>query len=81
MVERSKDFAIKRCIAENCDTEITLEDLQQGMRVEYKENEIFPRNDSQEDWLKLLDYEPENVAAVRPVKSKKQIPSTRRNII
>ena len=82
VVERSKDFAIKRCIAENCDTEgITLDDLQQAMRVEYKENEIFPKSDSQEDWLKLLDYEPENVAAVRPVKAKKQIPSTRRNII
>ena len=82
VVERSKDFAIKRCIATQCDGEgITLEDLQKAFRVEYKENEIFPKSDSQEDWLKLLDYEPENVAAVRPVKAKKQIASTRRNII
>ncbi len=81
-VERAKDFAIKRSIANKSETEgITLEDLQKAIKVEYKENEIFPKSDSQEDWLKLLDYDPENVATVRPIKAKKQMPATRRNII
>jgi proteasome-associated ATPase len=82
VIERAKDFAIKRSIEKRSDTEgVTLDDMQRAIRVEYKENEIFPKSDTIEDWLKLLDYEPENVATVKPVKAKKQTPATRRNII
>ncbi len=82
VVERSKDFAIKRSLHLGREDEgITLEDLQTALRVEYKENEIFPKSDSVEDWLKLLDYEPENVATVKPVRAKKAPSATRRNII
>ena len=82
VVERSKDFAIKRCIANHNDTEgVTLDDLHRAIRVEYKENEIFPKGDQQEDWLKLLDYEPENVATIKPIRAKKQLNAQRRNII
>ena len=42
-----------------------LEDLTFATDAEYKESEIFPKSDTQEDWLKLLDYEPDNVASVR----------------
>jgi len=82
VVERAKDFAIKRSIEKQSETEgITLDDVQKAIRVEYKENEIFPKSDTLEDWLKLLDYEPENVATVKPIRAKKQTPATRRNII
>ena len=82
VIERSKDFAIKRSIEKMSEHEgITLEDVQKAIRVEYKENEIFPKSDTQEDWLKLLDYEPENVATIKPVRAKKQTPSPRRNVI
>ena len=82
VVERAKDFAIKRSIAKRSDLEgLTLDDVQRAIRVEYKENEIFPKGDSIEDWLKLLDYDPENVATVKPVRAKKQHNSPRRNII
>lgn len=82
VVERSKDFAIKRSIEKRSDAEgITLDDLQRAVRVEFKENEIFPKGDSLEDWLKLLDYDPENVATIKPIKAKKQGSPTRRNII
>lgn len=82
VVERAKDFAIKRSIEKRSDEEgVTLEDLQRAIRVEYKENEIFPKSDTIEDWLKLLDYEPENIATVRPIKSKRPAPASRRNII
>jgi proteasome-associated ATPase len=81
-VERAKDFAIKRSIAEKSDTEgITLDDLQRAIKVEYRENEIFPKSDSMDDWLKLLDYEPDNVATIKPVKANKRVAATRRNII
>lgn len=82
VVERSKDFAIKRSIELKSEDEgISIEDLQTAVRVEYKENEIFPKGDSQEDWLKLLDYEPDNVATVKPVKARRAVNETSRNII
>ena len=80
--ERAKDFAIKRSIEKRSDIEgISVEDLQKALRVEYKENEIFPKGDAIEDWLKLLDYEPEAVANIKPVRSKKNAPPARRTII
>jgi len=82
VVERSKDFAIKRSIEKESEHEgVSLDDLQRAVRVEYKENEIFPKGDSQEDWLKLLDYDPENVATIKPIRAKKQLNASRRNII
>ncbi len=82
VVERAKDFAIKRSIEKRSDIEgLNIEDLKQAVRVEFKENEIFPKGDSIEDWLKLLDYEPDNVATVKPVKAKKQAANPRRNVI
>ena len=71
LVERAKDFAIKRAIAtKNFDTEgVTQEDLQKAVVMEYKENEIFPKSDAVEDWLMLLDQSPENVADVKPIRA------------
>lgn len=70
-VERAKGFAIERCIAKQNDQEgVGLEDLKAAIREEYKESEIFPKTDYLEDWLKLLDYEPEEVVDVRPVRER-----------
>ncbi len=50
--------------------------------MEFKENEIFPKTDVQEDWLKLLDYEPENVASVKPIRpSKAAFASPRASVV
>jgi proteasome-associated ATPase len=68
-VERAKDMAIRRCIEKGTDAEgVSLEDLKEAIRQEYKESEIFPKTDYLEDWLKLLDYDPEEVVEVRPVR-------------
>jgi proteasome-associated ATPase len=68
IVDRAKDSAIKRAIADlSGETGIELDDLIQATSQEFKENEIFPRSDSQEDWLQLLDYAAENVASVKPI--------------
>jgi proteasome-associated ATPase len=82
VVERAKDFAIKRAIDQkDFDQGVTLDDLQRAIRVEYKENEIFPKTDTQEDWLKLLDYEPENVVTLRPIRQDRANQPTRRNVV
>lgn len=68
IVDRAKDYAIKRAIADpHHAAGVSLEDLIEAATQEYKENEIFPRGDTQEDWLQLLDYNPENVASVKPI--------------
>ena len=68
IVQRSKERVIKRAIAKGKrEIGITREDLRQAINDEFRENEVFPPSDSVEDWLKLLDYEPENVVKVMPI--------------
>lgn len=68
IIDRGKDAAIKRAIAEpNHVAGVSLTDLIEATNQEYKENEIFPKGDTQEDWLQLLDYPAENVASVKPI--------------
>jgi len=68
VVDRAKDLAIKREIANPGSNQgVSAQDLFVAIDAEYKENEIFPKSDTQEDWLKLLDYDPENVASVKPI--------------
>jgi len=82
VVERAKDYAIKRSIDVKSTKEgVSWEDIERAIRTEYKENEIFPKTDNLEDWLKLVDYEPEEVVSLKPIQGKKAKPLTRRNII
>lgn len=81
-VERAKDLAIRRSIDRESDQEgLSRDDIAEAIRRECAENEIFPKSDTQEDWLKLLDHEPENVAAVRPVRKKDDGPKAKRRVI
>ena len=68
IVKRAKELAIRRSIASGSDEGISLEDLLQAAETEYTENEIFPPTDNTEDWLKLLDYDPENVVRASPIR-------------
>src|SRR6266513_5210988 len=82
VVERAKGMAIKRAIASQsasadsaesgvADPEfsgITEQDLQMSFQAEYAENDIFPPTDITEDWLKLIDYDPEYVVKIAPVR-------------
>jgi proteasome-associated ATPase len=82
VVERAKGMAIKRAIAsQRASTDssvagvadpgfsgITEQDLQMSFQAEYAENDIFPPTDITEDWLKLIDYDPEYVVKIAPVR-------------
>jgi len=69
VVDRAKEFAIRRAIEEpHKEHGIRPDDLKRAIEMEYRENEIFPKSDVMEDWLKLIDYEPENVASVKPIR-------------
>src|SRR5213595_912447 len=68
IVERAKAMAIKRAIATQQEEGLRETDLQLAFNAEYVENDIFPATDITEDWLKLIDYDPENVVKISPVR-------------
>src|ERR1041385_4807321 len=68
IVERAKAIAIKRAIGTQQDEGLRETDLQLAFNAEYAENDIFPATDITEDWLKLIDYDPENVVKISPVR-------------
>jgi proteasome-associated ATPase len=75
IVERAKGLAIKRAIADpgRGDTTqspagISESDLHLSFIAEFTENDIFPPTDMTEDWFKLIDYDPENVVKLSPVR-------------
>jgi proteasome-associated ATPase len=82
IVDRAKDIAIRRAIASpNEDHGINEQDLHEAIDAEYAENEIFPKSDDAQDWLKLLDFEPESVASVKPIKPDKGEQFARNSVI
>ena len=68
IVERAKAMAIKRSLAAGQDEGMSESDLRLAFEAEYNENDIFPTTDITEDWLKLIDYDPENVVKISPVR-------------
>jgi len=66
IVRRAKERAIERAIqaGDQDPSGLTLEDLIISTNEEFKESEIFPPDDSAEEWLKLLDYSPDQVVGV-----------------
>ena len=71
IVERAKGLAIKRSIDSHEETFLTREDLLKAFQQEYAENDLFPTTDITEDWLKLTDFDPDNVIKLGPVKPRK----------
>ena len=71
VVERAKSLAIKRSIETKQETQLTREDLLAALRREYQENDLFPSTDITEDWLKLTDFDPENVIKLGPIRPRK----------
>ncbi len=75
IVERAKGLAIKRAIATMQEEGISASDLSLSLNAEYAENDIFPPTDITEDWLKLIDYDAENVVRVAPIRPGPRGPS------
>ncbi|MDX1952719.1 MAG: AAA family ATPase [Verrucomicrobiota bacterium] len=71
VVSRAKSLAIKRSIDTAQETQITRDDLLQALALEYSENDLFPATDITEDWLKLTDFDPDNVIRLGPVRPRK----------
>ena len=81
IVERAKAMAIKRTITTKEEHGISENDLQQAFVAEFNENDIFPPTDITEDWFKLIDFDPENVVKLSPVRRDGQIRSPIRGVV
>jgi len=68
VVERAKELAIKRAINTMQEEGISESDLFLSLNTEYVGNDIFPPTDIVEDWLKLIDYDSDNVVKVSPIR-------------
>ena len=64
-------ISIRRAIEIKADTQLTRADLLTALRLEHEENDLFPATDLTEDWLKLTDFDPENVVKLGPVRARK----------
>jgi proteasome-associated ATPase len=73
IVQRAKERAVERAIqakgsaeaeGRQPETGITLDDLLAAVHAEYREGEILPPDEAAEEWLKLLDYHPDQVVGV-----------------
>ena len=71
VVERAKGLAIKRAISSGSPGQLTREDLLAALRLEHAENDLFPSTDLTEDWLKLTDFDPENVVKLGPIRPRR----------
>jgi proteasome-associated ATPase len=74
VVERAKSLAIKRSIQSEAETFITREDLLAALVQEHAENDLFPTSDITEDWLKLTDFDPDNVVRLSPIRPQRTEP-------
>jgi proteasome-associated ATPase len=75
IVKRAKDIAIKRAIDHPKEHGLCAPDLLHALELEYHENDLFPPSDITEDWLKLVDYDPENVVRIAPIRPRRQAES------
>ena len=66
IVRRAKEQAVERAIEHGQETlsGISVTDFQTAISEEFQEGEIFPPDDSAEEWLKLLDHHPDQVIGV-----------------
>jgi proteasome-associated ATPase len=69
VVERAKELAIGRSIVAKEESAITRRDLLDALENEYRENDLFPPTDITEDWLKLTDFDPDNVVRLAPYRT------------
>lgn len=74
VVERAKGLAIRRAIQSGEPGELTRADLLHALRLEHAENDLFPASELTEDWLKLTDFDPDNVVHLGPVRPRSTPP-------
>ena len=74
-----QDQSVSRIKIDWNDGHVLGEDLLGALQKEYQENDLFPSTDVTEDWLKLTDFDPDNVIKLGPVRPRKPDAAPSRN--
>ncbi len=69
VVQRAKERAVERALQQSGDHGVGLEDVTSGIDAEFSQGEILPPDDAAEEWLKLLDHQPQQVVGVASLRA------------
>jgi proteasome-associated ATPase len=69
VVQRAKERAIERAVGGDRAAGIGVEDLHAAIDAEFSQGEILPPDDTADEWLKLLDHDPQQVVGVASFRS------------
>ncbi|MFZ5863130.1 MAG: AAA family ATPase [Nitrospirota bacterium] len=64
IVQRAKERAIERAVGGDQTAGVGVEDLTAAIDAEFSQGEILPPDDTADEWLKLLDHDPQHVVGV-----------------
>ena len=64
IVQRAKEKAIDRTVQSGQQSGLQAKDLLDSVSEEFREGEMLPPDDAAEEWLKLLDHQPEQVVGI-----------------
>jgi proteasome-associated ATPase len=64
VAQRAKERAVERQLERGGEQGIGIEDLTAAIEAEFSQGEILPPDDAAEEWLKVLDHQPEQVVGV-----------------
>lgn len=64
IVQRAKEKAIDRTVQSGQQSGLQAKDLLDSVSEEFREGDMLPPDDAAEEWLKLLDHDPEQVIGI-----------------
>jgi proteasome-associated ATPase len=69
IAQRAKERAIERAVGGDAAAGVGLEDMAAAIDAEFSQGEILPPDDTADEWLKLLDHDPQQVVGVASFRS------------
>jgi proteasome-associated ATPase len=64
IAQRAKERAVDRVIQNGGEQGVGIEDVLAAVNAEFSQGEILPPDDTADEWLKLLDHDPQQVVGV-----------------
>ncbi|MFZ5875608.1 MAG: AAA family ATPase [Nitrospirota bacterium] len=64
IVQRAKERAIERAVGGDQTAGVGVEDINTAIDAEFSQGQILPPDDTADEWLKLLDHDPQQVVGV-----------------
>ncbi len=69
IAQRAKERAVERAVGGDQAAGLRIEDMTAAIDAEFSQGEILPPDDTADEWLKLLDHDPQQVVGVAPIRA------------